>query len=277
MTGVPHRMSGDDILTLRRLACLATTIALLLAPAGPGAASAFSDSLRPVLPSLAGLAVTLPGLYTPRAPEPTYLAPTGHAMTRPAPRPRTWHVAPEDLPQTYDGLVRLGSERLCLAVTLYHEARGETRRGRAAVASVIRQRQLTPGRWGDTICAVTRPSQFTFYTGAACRRGGPCRIPPVNDDAAWARALREAALAFAQPRPDPDLAGADHYHAAHILPDWSAAMRRIGRIGDHVFYRDPSSPPALRVSVSTKSSPLARVAPTAPALRLESLCRTGTP
>jgi len=52
----------------------------------------------------------------------------------------------------------------CLAETLYHEARGEPREGRAAVAMVVLNRASDLKRWRDTICEVVRqPGQFEWY------------------------------------------------------------------------------------------------------------------
>ena len=167
-----------------------------------------------------------------------------------------------DLPATHGALVARGDPLTCLATAIYHEARGETRAGQRAVASVILQRVATPGRWGDSVCDVIAPSQFTFYTGPRCRHGagpGPCLVPPVHDRQAWSRAVDVARRMMAA-GPLAALEGADHYHADHIHPGWARAMTPLGRVGRHLFYADPESRRARaamsgRATVSTKSPP----------------------
>lgn len=52
------------------------------------------------------------------------------------------------------------ADQLCLATTVYLEARNQSELGQRAVAEVA-LRRLETGRWGDSVCAVvTAPSQF---------------------------------------------------------------------------------------------------------------------
>lgn len=125
------------------------------------------------------------------------------------------------------------TELACLAVAVYHEARGEELSGQEAVASVIIQRAIVPHRWGRTPCAVVKPVQFSFMKD-------PSKIPVIDEDVAWALALTVAVKALVE-GPAPDLRGADHYHAQSVSPDWPAAMEMVDQIGDHIFYRDPLS------------------------------------
>jgi spore germination cell wall hydrolase CwlJ-like protein len=125
------------------------------------------------------------------------------------------------------------TELACLAVAVYHEARGEQMRGQEAVASVIAQRALVPHRWGRTPCAVVRPVQFSFMQDRSA-------IPPIKDQVAWALALTVAVKTLVE-GPLPDLEGADHYHTEDVSPSWPAAMEKVDQIGAHIFYRDPLS------------------------------------
>lgn len=55
------------------------------------------------------------------------------------------------------------SEVQCLAIALWHEARGEPLEGRRAVAEVILNRRDS-GRFPDTVCeSVTQPGQFVWF------------------------------------------------------------------------------------------------------------------
>lgn len=126
------------------------------------------------------------------------------------------------------------SDLTCLAVAIYHEARDQSTHGKLAVASVIQSRAQVPGRWGDDACDVVRPVQFSFMTS---RYG----FPAITETGPWHNAV-DLALKSLIDGPLPELAGADHYHATYVRPKWRHAMERIGRIGAHIFYRDPSSP-----------------------------------
>ena len=125
------------------------------------------------------------------------------------------------------------SDFMCLAVSIYHEARGESLEGQAAVASVILQRVAVPGRWGDTICDVTVPVQFSYLKD-------DLSFAPIRDYDAWRRAVDVATVAIVE-GPDPWLEGADHYHTEAVNPKWNRNMPVVDRIGFHIFYADPIS------------------------------------
>jgi len=129
--------------------------------------------------------------------------------------------------------LRGASDLACIAVAIYHEARDQSTYGQLAVASVIQQRARVPGRWGDNVCEVIRPVQFSFMTS---RYG----YPPILEAEAWATAVSLAMKSLID-GPLPELRDADHYHANYSHPDWRLRMERIGQIGDHIFYRDPDS------------------------------------
>mgnify|MGYP001627755740 CR=1 FL=1 len=131
--------------------------------------------------------------------------------------------------------LRGASELACIAVAIYHEARDQSTHGQLAVASVIQQRARVPGRWGDDACDVVRPVQFSFMTS---RYG----FPRIREADAWANAVSLAMKSLID-GPLPELRDADHYHANYVRPKWRHQMERVGQIGTHIFYRDPSSRP----------------------------------
>jgi len=134
--------------------------------------------------------------------------------------------------------LRGASSLACIAVAIYHEARGEPLLGQKAVASVILQRAAILDRWGNTPCAVVIPVQFSFMTG----RYSFAHINTQNSEerAAWHQALRLAADALID-GPMPELREADHYHANYVSPGWRLEMDHVATIGKHLFYRDPDS------------------------------------
>ncbi|HEY0920470.1 cell wall hydrolase [Devosia sp.] len=126
-------------------------------------------------------------------------------------------------------------QRHCLATAIYFEARGEPERGQVAVAQVILNRVADPA-YPDTICDVVYQNrdwrnrcQFSF----ACD-GKPEKITEKH---AWAQAV-EVARAVSLGRAEVTaLAGATHYHASYVSPRWAPRLKRLARIGQHIFYR----------------------------------------
>lgn len=126
------------------------------------------------------------------------------------------------------------SDPLCLATTVYLEARNQSELGQRAVAEVA-LRRLESGRWGDTMCeVVTAPKQFA-----------PSLVSPnfeLKNLKAWNKAV---AVAFrseriwrlpSQRRPLL-VPGADHFVADKLAsPAWAQGVP-VAQIGDHTFYR----------------------------------------
>lgn len=126
------------------------------------------------------------------------------------------------------------ADHLCLATTVYLEARNQTELGQRAVAEVA-LRRLETGRWGESMCAVVRaPRQFA-----------PTLVHPgfrFRNIKAWNRAVKvafEAHTEWSRPLPERRqvVPGADHFVAHDIAsPAWAAGPP-VARIGDHSFYR----------------------------------------
>jgi N-acetylmuramoyl-L-alanine amidase len=138
------------------------------------------------------------------------------------------------------------AEKACLAVAIYHEARGETKSGQVAVARVILNRSRSRA-YPASICGVVFQNahkrnrcQFSFAcddlpdvpghprswetslqiaVGMLCTEN--CAMPIQNPPGAT------ASLRFHQ---------ATHYHAVYVAPSWSKKLRLLGRIGDHLFF-----------------------------------------
>ena len=129
----------------------------------------------------------------------------------------------------YSAGAPLGEEANCIAVAVYHEARGESLEGQLAVARVIMNRAAS-GRYPGSWCAVVKqPWQFSFV------RGG--RFPSVDEDSiAWRRALGVTRLAInnaVESVPTDCL----WYHADYVSPGWGRRLERVSQIGTHIFYR----------------------------------------
>jgi N-acetylmuramoyl-L-alanine amidase len=114
----------------------------------------------------------------------------------------------------------------CLALNVYHEARGEPLAGQYAVAEVTMNRKSSLG-YPKSICEVVYQKSAFSWTAQAVGR-------PAGGE--WRRALRIADDVYYQRR-SPMLPGVLHYHATYVKPAWSAERKRVARIGRHVFYR----------------------------------------
>jgi spore germination cell wall hydrolase CwlJ-like protein len=144
-------------------------------------------------------------------------------------------VASQPLVRTIPALVEahadeltLDAEHECLAQAVYFESKGEPLEGQLAVAEVIMNRAAS-GRFPASICGVVKQkSQFSFV------RGG--RIPDApRSSAAWRTAVAISSIAL-QDLAESRGSNAMFFHARYVSPGWRN-LRRVGTIGNHVFYR----------------------------------------
>ena len=126
-------------------------------------------------------------------------------------------------------------EQKCLATGIYFEARSETIKGQAAVAQVILNRVRNPA-YPKTICAVVYQNddwinrcQFSF----ACE-GRKLRVTEPKE---WKMAQQVAQAVTSGQIFLPEVGSATHYHAVYVRPNWARTMKRVDRIGQHIFYR----------------------------------------
>lgn len=123
----------------------------------------------------------------------------------------------------------LDEESNCIAVAVFHEARGETLEGQLAVARVIMNRAAS-GKYPTTWCGtVKQPWQFSFV------RNYQFPYTDTNSDA-WRRAVAITRLAISNAVPS--LSGdVLWYHADYVAPSWGRRLTRVEKIGAHIFYR----------------------------------------
>jgi len=122
----------------------------------------------------------------------------------------------------------------CLAEAIYFESRSEPEEGQAAVAQVVLNR-VRSGIYPTTVCGVVyqdrnRPfaCQFTF----ACE-GKSLRI---EEPGPWAVATRIAEEVVSGKNYNPKVGVAVNYHANYVSPFWTGYLKRVDRIGAHIFY-----------------------------------------
>ena len=125
----------------------------------------------------------------------------------------------------------------CLALNVYHEARGEPVAGQYAVASVTLNRVASP-RYPDTVCEVVYQKNWDRLRGRYVGAFSWTEFDrkPALKNKEWQQALRIAEDLYTGEQ-SPDLEGALFYHARSITPSWARHKEPVARIGQHVFYR----------------------------------------
>lgn len=118
-------------------------------------------------------------------------------------------------------------ERECLALNIYHEARGESVIGQIAVAQVTVNR-VNHDYFPDTVCEVVwQPHQFSWT--------GDGYSDAVEDQSAYSVALNIADWVLRGEEDDPTN-GSLFYHANWVNPSWTSSLDRDTQIGIHIFY-----------------------------------------
>ncbi len=152
-----------------------------------------------------------------------------HSGESPPPSIETRHVAADAQHQS--------REIHCLALNVYHEARGEPKAGQYAVAEVTVNR-VASKRFPDTVCDVVYEKRWDRIrkrnVGAFSWTELDSR--PTSDGKAWERAMEVAETTY-QKRVERQVDGALFYHARHIRPSWARKKARVARVGRHIFYK----------------------------------------
>jgi len=137
----------------------------------------------------------------------------------------------------------------CLALTIYHEARGESERGKLAVGHVVMNRTRS-ALFPAGVCDVVRQGGEQYHR---CQFSWWCdgRSDRPTDQAALRESLWLAEEIYYGCTRDPT-AGALWYHSTAVKPSWSTSFGPGKLIDHHVFYRGDLKRP-VRISASMKS------------------------
>jgi hypothetical protein len=122
----------------------------------------------------------------------------------------------------------------CLAEAIYFESRGEPEQGQAAVAQVVLNR-VRSGIYPTTVCGVVyqdRNRPFACQFSFACE-GKSLRI---EEPGPWAVATRIAQEVVSGSNYNAGVEEAVNYHANYVSPFWIGYLRKVDRIGNHIFY-----------------------------------------
>ncbi len=125
----------------------------------------------------------------------------------------------------------------CLALNVYHEARGEPKAGQYAVAEVTMNR-VASKRFPDTVCDVVYEERWDRirkrYVGAFSWT--ELATKPASEGKAWKLAMEVAEETYKE-SVESQVDGALFYHAKRIRPSWARKKARVGRVGRHIFYK----------------------------------------
>lgn len=127
------------------------------------------------------------------------------------------------------------AEQTCLANAVYFEARGENAKGQAAVAQVVLNRVRNPA-YPETICKVVYQNQelrnrcqFSFACDGIKDR--------VTNRQSYRMAEQVAMAVTAGKIFIPEVGSSTHYYANYVNPGWARSMKKMTKIGLHIFYR----------------------------------------
>ena len=131
---------------------------------------------------------------------------------------------------------------LCLAMNLYHEARGEPLAGQLTVGYSTMNR-VADKRYPDTVCGVVHQAKYHGWDLVnpirnRCPYSWYCdgKSDTPQDGTAMLEATILAQNIIAGRVTDIS-EGATHYHATYVSPYWANEMTVVLTVGDHLFYR----------------------------------------
>jgi spore germination cell wall hydrolase CwlJ-like protein len=134
-------------------------------------------------------------------------------------------------------------ELRCMATAIYFEARGETVKGQVAVGQVIMTR-VNSTFYPNTICGVVYQGQWNKN---ACQFSFACDgvADTPHDRKEWETALDVAKNVISGKVYLDEVGDATHYHATYVSPDWKKLVKRVTKIGVHIFYKAPFVQPIV--------------------------------
>lgn len=127
---------------------------------------------------------------------------------------------------------------LCLATTIFLEARGESYDGKLAVGQVIMNRTENE-KFPDTVCEVVYENNQFAPSQPGISDNPLDYIENEKDLNSFLDSVQAAVEVLSG---TVDLVPTStHFHAISASPWWSQKLERDGRIGNHIFYTEASS------------------------------------
>lgn len=134
-------------------------------------------------------------------------------------------------------------EEQCLAEAIYYEAGNQGEIGKEAVAIVILNRVGSLHR-PKTICGVIAQAQVKDER-TICQFSFFCEPKRKPYGALWKQSeqIAHRVLTSYWHRDTVQQFGeAVYFHARYVKPKWASHKVRLGVIGDHIFYKEPTIP-----------------------------------
>ena len=130
----------------------------------------------------------------------------------------------------------------CLAMNIYHEARGDSRLGQKAVGWVTINRVMHDN-YPDTICDVVYQARLDANGNPRrnqCQFSWYCdgRSDTPRDTDTWLHSQQVAYEVMESYGKAEDFTeGAIMYHASYVNPYWTSSYEKTVRIDTHIFYK----------------------------------------
>jgi len=131
---------------------------------------------------------------------------------------------------------------LCMALNIYHEARGEPLAGQIGVAHSVLNR-MADSRYPDTACEVIKQAKYHGWDMInpiryKCQYSWFC--DGLSDKPQNGKAMLEATILAQHVLAGKSIditEGATHYHADYVHPYWADEMTTTIKLGSHIYYR----------------------------------------
>lgn len=136
----------------------------------------------------------------------------------------------------------------CMALNIYHEARGSTLEDKIAVSDVVINR-VNDDRFPNTVCEVVKDARMSNWWKNEKGKDVPLRnkcqfswfcdgkSDEPKDPNAWLESQHIAYQIIHLEKYIGVTDGATHYHATYVNPNWANEMKYVDLIGSHKFYR----------------------------------------
>lgn len=120
---------------------------------------------------------------------------------------------------------------ICLAQNIFWEARGETFEGKLAVGIVTLNRVSSPNYPNNVCDVVWQRKQFSWTHDG--KSDNPKSKNSYIDKQAWIES-KKIAKALIKVYP---IKNSISYHSKKVNPYWANKNKKVGQIGNHIFYK----------------------------------------
>ena len=116
---------------------------------------------------------------------------------------------------------------LCLAIAIFHESRGESKKAQYAVAEVIHNRTKHPDYPNDYCAVIKQKSQFSFVKNHKSMTPPKFELESWKESIAVARDFERKRTSYTK--------GATYFNHVKLGVRYKTKVKSV-RIGQHVFY-----------------------------------------